>query len=73
MSVHTMERRQAPPAYDVRWRSDGGQWSRRFEDPSEAEAFDAAMRARLAYDRAKAAYDLVPERWREAVDAELAA
>jgi len=73
MSVHTVERRQAPPAFDVRWRSDGGQWSRRFEDEAEARDFDKAMRARLAYDRAKAAYALVPDRMREAVDAELAA
>jgi hypothetical protein len=73
MSVHLIDRKTAPAAHDVRWRSpvDGANCSRRFEDPSEAEAFDAAMKARLALDRATEAWGSIPDRWREAVATEL--
>jgi len=75
MSVHTIERpRIGAPAFDVRWRSpvDGANCSRRFEDEATAGAFDAAMRARLALDRAKRAWEAIPTHWREATDEELA-
>jgi hypothetical protein len=72
MSVHIIPRRKNGPAYDVRWRSNDGQWSRRFDDPQDAEAFDTAMKARLDLDRAQEAYGAVPERWKATVDAELA-
>jgi acyl-CoA reductase-like NAD-dependent aldehyde dehydrogenase len=74
MSVHTVERRQDGAAHDVRWRSpvDGANCSRRFIDGGAAASFDAAMKARLALDRAQAAWAVVPERWREAVAEELA-
>lgn len=72
MSVHLVPRRHSDDGYDVRWRADGRQNARRFEDADDAAAFDEAMRARLALDRATAAYARIPARWREAVDAELA-
>lgn len=73
MSVHVIPRRHSPPGFDVRWRDDDGQWSRRFEDREEAEAFDRAMKARVALERAKAAWAVIPTHWREAVDAEVEA
>jgi hypothetical protein len=74
MSVHAIDRATGPEAFDVRWRgpADRANYSRRFEDEAEAVAFDAAMKARLALDRATAAWSEIPERWREAVAEELA-
>jgi|1186.fasta_scaffold06033_6 hypothetical protein len=73
MSVHTVERRQGGAAHDVRWRSpvDGANCSRRFTDEAEAASFDAAMKARLALDRAMADWAVVPEPWRATVAEEL--
>jgi len=73
MSVHTVERRQSEPAHDVRWRSplDGANCSRRFESEADAVAFDAAMKARLALDRARTAWEAVPARWQIATDEEI--
>lgn len=73
MSVHTIPRAKSTPAHDVRWRSpvDGANCSRRFEDAGEAAAFDAAMKARLALDRAQAAWAEIPEGARADVAAEL--
>jgi hypothetical protein len=76
MSVHLVERRRTnDTGYDVRWRdpATGANMSRRFEDSEEADAFDAAMKARLALDRAKIAYAAIADHWRQAVDEELAA
>lgn len=74
MSVHTVERRQGGAAHDVRWRSpvDGANCSRRFIDGGAAASFDAAMKARLALDRAQSEWAVVPERWRASVAEELA-
>jgi hypothetical protein len=73
MSVHTSGRSNGRQVHDVRWRSpvDGANMSRRFDDANDATAFDQAMRARLAYDRAVAAWNGVPERWRGEVAREL--
>jgi hypothetical protein len=73
MSVHIVTRAKTAPAHDVRWRSplDGANCSRRFEDADEAAAFDAAMKARLALDRAQAAWAEIPESDRADVAAEL--
>jgi len=76
MSVHLVARRLTQDTgYDVRWRDPktGANMSRRFVDEAEADAFDAAMKARLALDRAQAAYAVIPDHWRAEVDAELAA
>lgn len=74
MSVHVVERATTEPAHDVRWRSpvDGSNCSRRFASAAEAAAFDAAMKARLALDRAQAAWSAIPERSRLDVASELA-
>lgn len=74
MSVHLIPRAKSAPGFDVRWRSpvDGSNCARRFEDRAEAAAFDAAMKARLALDRAQAAWSDIPDQDRDAVAAELA-
>ena len=73
MSVRATTRRSGGQAHDVRWRSpvDGANCSRRFDDADDAASFDEAMHARLAYDRAKAAWEAIPERWRRVVNDEL--
>lgn len=72
MSVHQIDRASGSPAHTVRWRSpDGANCARTFEDAADAASFDAAMKARLAYDRAKVAWEAIPERWRLATDEEL--
>ena len=75
MSVHARGLARGAEAFDVRWRSplDGANCSRRFDSEAEAAGFDAAMRARLALDRAQAAWVAIPDRWKAAVAEELEA
>jgi hypothetical protein len=64
MSVHAVNGN----GYEVRWRTmDRRQRSRSFESAEEAEEFDAAVRSRLALERAQAAWSDVPDRWRRYV------
>jgi hypothetical protein len=69
MSVHKIEGVRAP-TYEVRWRPvEGPQRSRRFKTESEAEAFDVAVRARVALERARRRWNSAPAAGRRQVQA----
>lgn len=68
MSVHAITTAKTGTAYEVRWRAlDGSNRARRFADPDDADAFDTAVRARVALDRAQARWADVPRRLRAEV------
>jgi hypothetical protein len=67
VSVHVIDRK-GDATHEVRWRTlAGAQRSARFDTAEEAEGFDAAIRARLALDRAEATWSAVPARWKRYV------
>lgn len=68
MSVHAIERKRTP-GFEVRWRTLAGtNRAQRFKTAEEAAAFDAAIRAKVALERARATWAAVEPRWRRYVD-----